>query len=73
MNPKNPTWSARHPLTDDEGGGDDLFYSCASCGCSSCRSDLEDGDASRAPHRLPRRFAQWRSDSALRPSQRPGH
>ena len=50
----------RHHLADGE-GGDDLGYSCACCGCSSCRSDLEDGDAGRALEsrlaRPPRRAA----------------
>lgn len=55
MDPRKPHpqlgRTRRHAALHAEGDNDDMFYSCADCGCSYCLSDLdgeaEDGRAAR--------------------------
>ena len=50
--PKTPFRLRRHAALHAEGDNDDMFYSCADCGCSYCLSDLDgEGEAGRAPQR----------------------
>jgi hypothetical protein len=55
MHPRIPLRLHRsQPLSDDD-SSDEFWFSCASSGCSSCRSDLDEGDPARSAHAEARR------------------